>query len=226
MPSPPSSQRTWSLAVFDFDGTLADSFPFFVSALGTLAARHGFAAVSPEDALALRHLGAREIMRRVGLPAWRLPFVARSFIGLMREASGRIPAFAGVHEVLRALSEAGVTLALVTSNSRDNVERVLSPDTFRRFSHVECGASIFGKARRLRRVVGRAGVAATEAIYLGDQIADLEAARSARLAFGAVAWGYGSIESLRAGAPDAEFNHVGALLGLLGQAVGTRTEQS
>jgi hypothetical protein len=33
---------TYKLAIFDFDGTLADSFPFFLSVFNTIADRHGF----------------------------------------------------------------------------------------------------------------------------------------------------------------------------------------
>ena len=33
---------TYRLAIFDFDGTLADSFPFFLSVFNTIADRHGF----------------------------------------------------------------------------------------------------------------------------------------------------------------------------------------
>ena len=33
-----------TLAIFDFDGTLADTFPWFAGVLGEMAAKHGFRA--------------------------------------------------------------------------------------------------------------------------------------------------------------------------------------
>ena len=36
----------YELAIFDFDGTLADSFPFLVSVFNQLAERHGFRTVT------------------------------------------------------------------------------------------------------------------------------------------------------------------------------------
>jgi phosphoglycolate phosphatase len=35
----------YRLAIFDFDGTLADSFPFFVRVINQLAEQHGFKKV-------------------------------------------------------------------------------------------------------------------------------------------------------------------------------------
>lgn len=32
----------YRLVLFDFDGTLADAFPFFLSVFNTIADRHGF----------------------------------------------------------------------------------------------------------------------------------------------------------------------------------------
>lgn len=48
----------------------------------------------------------------------------------------------------------------------------------------------------------------SDAIYIGDQTVDFQAARKAGIAFGAVAWGYATIESLREYGPDEMFASV------------------
>jgi phosphoglycolate phosphatase len=40
------------------------------------------------------------------------------------------------------------------------------------------------------------------------QVADLEAARKEKIAFGAVSWGYATIESLREHFPEEEFDSI------------------
>src|SRR4051812_43702277 len=97
----------YRLAIFDFDGTLADSFPFFASVYNRLADEYGFRRVEAEEADVLRRLGAREIMARVGLPAWKLPSVTRRFIALMRENAHAVPLFPGVPELLHDLAARG-----------------------------------------------------------------------------------------------------------------------
>ncbi len=68
-------------------------------------------------------------------------------------------------------------------------------------SHYACGASLFGKAAKFRRVLKAAGIAPQDAIAIGDEVRDVEAARDAGIAFGAVAWGYATVDALkRAGA--------------------------
>jgi phosphoglycolate phosphatase len=203
---------SYRLAIFDFDGTLADSFPFFVSVFNRIADEHGFRGVDPEQVQQLRHHDTRTIMRHLGMPAWKLPLASRSFIGLMRENAARIPLFDGIHEVLHALSREGVRLAIVSSNSEQNVRLVLGPALGELFQHYECGMSIFGKAARIRKVVKQSAVPPAHALYVGDQAMDAVAARKVGVAFGAVSWGYAPIEALRKVAPEREFGTPAELL--------------
>lgn len=206
---------SYRLAIFDFDGTLADSFPFFISVFNQIADEHGFRRVGAAEAQDLRHHDTRAIMRHVGMPAWKLPLASRSFIGLMRENAARIPLFEGVREALHGLDREGVRLAIVSSNSEQNVRLVLGPHLSALFGHYECGMSVFGKAGRIRKVVKRAAVPAAHALYVGDQALDADAARQAGVAFGAVSWGYAPIEALRRVAPDREFGTPAELLHIL-----------
>lgn len=198
----------YRLAIFDFDGTLANSFPFFVGVLDELAERHGFRKIDPERIGALRHCTGRQILNHAGLPMWKLPLVAGSFMALMQNSIDAIPLFEGVDATLHHLAREGVTLAVVTANSRENVRRVLGPDNVRLIEHFECGIPIFGKHSRIRKVLKRSAVPARQAIYIGDQTTDADAARNEGVAFGAVSWGYGSIESLEKHLPDEIFDSV------------------
>jgi phosphoglycolate phosphatase len=209
---------SYRLAIFDFDGTLADSFPFFVSVFNEIADQHGFRRIDSEQAARLRHYGPRDIMRHVGMPAWKLPLASRSFIERMRDNVDAISLFGGVDETLRALNRQGVRLAVVSSNSEQNVRLVLGPELGLLVGQYECGMSIFGKAARIRKVLKTASVPPTQALYVGDQTTDADAARRAGIAFGAVSWGYAPIEILRRAAPQREFATPADLLSIGGAA--------
>jgi phosphoglycolate phosphatase len=199
----------YDLIIFDLDGTLADSFPFFVSVHNRLADRHGFRRVEAAEIEALRARSAREVMRHVGLPRWRLPAVARDFARLMRGADVRL--FDGVGDALQQLHGRGVALALVSSNAAGNCRRILGDIHWQRLAHAECGSSIFGKRRRIARVLKATGTAPRRALYVGDQATDAEAARAAGVAFCAVGWGYATPQSLLRLRPDRLLGHVGEL---------------
>jgi phosphoglycolate phosphatase len=196
---------TYRLAIFDFDGTLADSFPFFLSVFNTIADRHGFRRIDTARAGELRHYGTRQMMEHVGMPAWKLPAASRTFMAMMKESAGAIALFDGVPEALRFLHARGVLVTVVSSNSEHNVRTVLGPELAALVAQFECGMSIFGKASRIRAVLKRCGVAAGDAIYIGDQGTDADASRKAGVDFGAVHWGYATIEALRLAGADVEF---------------------
>jgi phosphoglycolate phosphatase len=199
--------RDYDLLIFDFDGTLADSFPFFLEVFDTLADAHHFRRLDRSRLEELRGADLPQIMRHVGLPRWKLLPVAMHFRTLMAQSIGRIRLFDGVPEVLRSAAADGVLLAIVSSNSEANVRAVLGDDA-RLFAHVECGAALFGKRRRLRRVVQGSGVAGERVLCVGDEVRDIDAAHAEGLAFGAVGWGYARPETLRARAPKLMFGSV------------------
>jgi phosphoglycolate phosphatase len=109
--------------------------------------------------------------------------------------------------MLRALADGGVRLALVSSDSEANARRQLG-EAAALFSDFDCGAAIFGKAAKFRRVVKRASLAPAQVIAIGDEVRDIEAARAAGIACGAVSWGYAAPAKLRALGPDLMFERM------------------
>jgi phosphoglycolate phosphatase len=79
----------------------------------------------------------------------------------------------------------------------------------------ESGSSMFGKAARIRRLLRRSGVPASEAMLIGDETRDVEAARKAGVASGAVTWGYTKPEAFEAIRPTAVFDSVAAMADFL-----------
>lgn len=191
----------YRLTIFDSDGTLADTLPWMRSMFNEMAAEHGFKQVDPRDYEQFRDLQGMDLLRALGLPLWKLPRVVSSMRRRMAEHTGAFSVFPGIGDVLQRLAAAGVQLAVVSSNSRENVERVLGADNLKLMTQLACGVSMFGKAAKLRQVIRGSGISRQQAIYIGDEIRDGEAAEKAGIAFGAVTWGQHSEESLRAKNP-------------------------
>lgn len=206
----------YQLIIFDMDGTLHDSFPWFLSVLNGVADRYGFRRTSPEEVPSLRHAGAAEILSRLQVPGWKLPMIVRHMRALKTAQLESIPLFPGVDTMLSGLSARGRMLAVVSSDSEANVRRALGPAATALISHFACGASLFGKPQKFRTVLRRAGVRPDQAIAIGDEGRDIDAARTVGLACAAVAWGYADVAALRAKAPDMVFERMEDILHALG----------
>lgn len=201
----------YRLVIFDFDGTLADSFPWFLRVLDDAARRYRFRPVEAGELERLRGLGAREVMRHLRVAPWKVPMIASYMRRRLAEDAASPALFPGIDEVLRELAASGATLAVVTSNSEANVRRVLGSENAARFRAFECGASILGKAKRFRRVLRRTGIPAHQALCVGDEIRDAEAARVSGIPFSAVLWGYTSEAALRDQCPAHLFRTPGEI---------------
>jgi phosphoglycolate phosphatase len=200
------------LALFDFDGTLADSFPWFLEAFDQVADRYGFRQLDRGEINELRQLNARQLLAHYGIPTWKVPLIARHFRMLMRRDIAAIKPVPGIEAALRGLAEKGLELGILTSNTRENVTQVLSTSTSELFRYWECGSGIFGKTSKLRKLLRTTGYASDEVIFVGDEIRDADAARGAGVAFGAVSWGFTHLNALIAGRTAETFFDASELL--------------
>lgn len=192
-----------ALVIFDFDGTLADSFVESLASYNRVAPRFRLRTVPGDEVASLRRLTVGQLMTTLGVPMWKLPRLMIAVRADLIEHFREIEPFPGIPRALDELRAAGHRLAVVTSNSKANVLGFLARHHLDLFSTVVAGASIFGKATRLRRLARAAQRDDARAIYVGDTTPDLRAARDAGMAAVGVTWGFADREPLLAERPDA-----------------------
>jgi phosphoglycolate phosphatase len=197
----------YRLAIFDFDGTLADSFPWVLGAMNDVADRFRFRRVREGELEELRYCDAREVMRRLGVPRWKLPMIARYVRTRMAADVDQIHLFPGAGAMIQELAGAGVTLAVVSANGEATIRKVLGEHA-RHISAMSGGVSLFGKRGKLLRMSRLTGIEPRASMVIGDELRDLQAAKKARMAFGAVSWGLTRPEALEAGGPEAVFGRM------------------
>ncbi|MBO0953215.1 HAD hydrolase-like protein [Fibrella forsythiae] len=188
----------YQLVIFDFDGTLADSFPYFLKTINTLALTYHFPPIQPGQIEQARGMEARQLMRAARLPAWKIPLMARDFIRLMATDIHQIQLFEGVAPLLEELHHRGVQLAIVSSNSEANIREVLGSKTAGLIGYYGCGTSLFGKQHKFKRAMAHWGLGPHQVLCVGDEVRDSQAAAKANMAFGAVTWGYARADVLAA----------------------------
>ena len=176
------------VVIFDFDGTLADSIDWFFSVVNEVARRYNFKETTHEQRDQLRHKSPLEILAALEIPKWKLPAIARHMRALTAQNIDQIKLFGWVGDLLLELKSNGITIALVSSNSASNIQLVLGPYA-PLVDHYETGSSLFGKSAKFKRVLKTLNVQAGEAVSVGDEVRDVDAARSAGIVSIGVAWG-------------------------------------
>ncbi len=200
-----------SLVIFDFDGTLADTWDWLAAEVVSGAGLLGYRAVSRDELEGMRSLSTREVFKRLGISWWRMPRVARH---LRRRAVARMNAmrlFDGASDVIEAVHANGIAIAVVSSNAEPVIRHVLGGRLMSLVEQVDAEGTVFGKASKLKRVLRKSGTAPSRAIFVGDETRDLEAAEAAGIRGLAVEWGYATPDLLRHAAPGGTVSSMDAL---------------
>lgn len=197
-------EQTAKVIIFDFDGTIADSFDAVFNISNRLADEFGYPHTALEDVHKLKSLSSREILRRSKVPFFKLPFLLRRLrIELNREIAGLQP-IPGIKEALLELKHQGHHLGIVTSNSRQNVMAFLKAQMMDDlFDFIDSGLTLFGKGRIIQQILRQNRIDPANVIYVGDETRDVEAARKIGIKVIAVCWGFNSCDVLAAQNPDA-----------------------
>jgi phosphoglycolate phosphatase len=190
--------------IFDFDGTLADTFPLIVDVAYRLSPRTR--RLSEKELSVLRQLPLLTALRRLGIsPAylpWLMVFVRRRLTPRMPE----VKPYDGIVPMLRQLHKDGHRLFVVTSNYRENVDiffKHYKVDTF--FTGIETVvyASKRTKTRAIRRLIKRYHLKSTDCYYVGNEALDTHAAKHVGIHSVAVTWGGFDLQILRAAKAEA-----------------------
>lgn len=188
--------------LFDFDGTIADSFSVVTEIFYELTGHERIE--DPEEVARLRRLPMTKVVKELHVPPLLIPRLLVKGRKMMGEHLHEVPVFDGMPEALAALQKQGYHLAIMSSNSTHNVQKYLEIkklDTY--FSGVYGGIGLFNKAAAIRKVMRAKGLKAGECVYVGDESRDIDGAKRAGVPVISVGWGYNDPALLARKEPDA-----------------------
>lgn len=215
----------YSLIVFDWDGTLADSTALIVTAIQAALRDLGLPVPDESAARYIIGLGLDDAIRHVAptLPRERYGEVATHYRKHYLAHEDDVTLFEGAGELLSALEAAGRFLAVATGKSRSGLDRALQQSGLRsRFHATRCGDEGFPKPHpdMLLHLMDRLGVARQETLMVGDTTHDMQLARNAGVEAVGVAYGAHAREDLAREGARVVVGSVGELRGWLGVGQG------
>jgi len=204
------------LIIFDFDGTLADSFGIFIEATNRLAPDFGYQPLSSTHIEQLRKLGMLEVAQALGIPRWQSLRYLRRFRRELTRCIDDLELVDGMETALYHLQAEGYRLGIVTANSRRNVQHVLQKYAIAHlFEFIYSGQILSGKRRTLKKLARLNSSDPKELAYVGDEINDVKAAKQAGLTSIAVNWGFNDQTVLAEQEPDYLLDHPNQILASL-----------
>lgn len=196
--------------IFDLDGTLCDTLPLCIAAFKK--ALRPFAGRDLSDAEIYSAFGPSEegVIRRLFPDRYDAAIAA--FFHCYRDLHDMCPApFPGIVDLLGELRRRGVVLALVTGKGIHSAEISLERLGLAGFfADVEAGSPDGPrKPAGIAAVLSRYGLRPEEAVYIGDVVSDITAARRTGVAVYSVAWAStAKPDALAAAGPDRLFASV------------------
>lgn len=179
--------------LFDFDGTLADTVPMMIDSVEELSNRFNLPNVKYKKSL--RDKDAKEIIKELKLPLLKIPRFLREAREILKPKLKKARLFTGISGVLKELSK-NYQIYIVTTNSREIVETVLGKSK-QYIDLISSESSIFGKAAKIKNLLKKTGLRKDEAMYVGDEIRDIEASKKLNIKNIAVTWGFNSKKALK-----------------------------
>lgn len=185
-------------AIFDFDGTLADTLDALREGVNMTMEYYGFPLHTNEDIKRFINNGAKELVRR------SLPEDRRDDEAFVEEALAKYNecyekvylhtdrAYDGIPEAIKSLRARAIKIA-VLSNKPDRFTKALCKNLFGDDIDLAIGAGVFPRkpdpAGPLS-IASRFGVLPCECVFIGDSDVDMKTARAAGMTALGVSWGF------------------------------------
>ncbi len=192
-----------ALLIFDFDGTLANTLETGVVVYNEIASDFGLQSVTMDEVRKMRKLHTRALLKHLGISRLKVVKLGVQLRKGVHAKMDEVDMIEGAHSMIMELYEAGFRLGIISSNSAENVKCFMERfGLLKCFDFIEAGVSLFGKARRIKSALKAQGVSAQNAMYVGDETRDMEAARKAKVCTVAVCWGVNDHEAMMSEDPD------------------------
>lgn len=200
-------KNRFELIIFDWDGTLIDSIDWIARCLQNTAQNTHHETPSyqaAKDVIGLSIERAIEALYPKAQSDEVTELVNRYESAYFSKTLSREDLFEGVYEMLEALTNQGLKLAIATGKTREGLEEALDATKTRQFFCVtRCADETQSKPHplMLEEIMNDTGIAPERTLMVGDSTHDLQMALNAQIASIGVASGAHSLEELKKYAP-------------------------
>ncbi|WP_433947004.1 HAD-IA family hydrolase [Paenibacillus sp. SN-8-1] len=206
-----------STIIFDFDGTIVNSRGLMVEFYNELAHKYNYKIIEEEEIEYLSSLSIADRCKVLKVPLYRVPQLGMYAKNRYQKVIESLKANEGMHNFIYKLKEKGFTLSIISSNLEPSIRTFLENNNMDVFDHVYSAKNFFGKHHTINAFLKKTKTSRDEAIYIGDELRDIEACRKSNIRIISVAWGFDSAELLSKASPDYLVHHPEEILKAIGE---------
>ena len=188
--------------IFDFDGTIADTFITIVKLFNNRAKEFGIEKLDLSEVENLRNLGIKAIFKKFGIHILKLPRISKIIRNDLKAKTSSINIFPQLKYILLKLKQKKFKLGILSSNSKENIEKFLKVNRLNIFDFIQSEKNLFGKGKALTALLKKYNLKENEVIYIGDEVRDIDACRENGIKIISVTWGFNKNEILQLNRPD------------------------
>jgi phosphoglycolate phosphatase len=192
--------------VFDFDGTIADSGIYVLELLNDLSVKYDFKQIRNDDLNNLLRLSIKERCEFLNISLYKLPFLILDLKKQYIKNINSLKIFEKMHEVINKLKEMDINLIILSSNSKENIKKILINNNLDVFNEIYSSSSLYGKNKIIDKLINNNDIDKNDIIYIGDEERDIIACKKNNIKIIAVTWGYDSFYLLNKNNPDYIIN--------------------
>mgnify|MGYP002142228359 CR=1 FL=1 len=187
--------------VFDFDGTICDSFTAAMTKINDHSEEFGYKNLALDNLDLLRMLSMKDLLKSISVPDETIPRLVKVVLADLQRDIERLQPFDGIGIFLQELQRKGYRLAILTSNSKVNVSAFLKKNHLEYFELI-AESGLFGKDQAMLHLYSEMGMRPDQVAYVGDEVRDVEAAKKVGTPVVAVTWGFDHRVILEKAGPD------------------------
>ena len=135
------------LIIFDFDGTICDSYDVVIKIFNSIASDYGVKQVDLLQKQELKNQSIKEVMNDHGVTISMLPSLTRRVRKEFSSHIHELRPFDNIGEVIQDLKKTGNSVGILTTNSGSNVKACLKANGMNElFQFIVHGSSVYGKS--------------------------------------------------------------------------------